>query len=191
MTDRHRNAADMGVGAAFGGVTRFVFGRQVVEAAREAFSDAPEMFPRTLSIQVPEEGQEKERSRALLALEEAAKSAGGRVGAGAAAVGLGTSTAADAITKPFRHVDLDGDGVPDEPQALTTIKSAASAAGRVARPFRRVDLDGDGIADEPQALTAMKGLKQAVPRPKRLRGSRPSETPEPPNPRPPEEPSDQ
>lgn len=191
MTDRHRNAADMGVGAAFGGVTRFVFGRQVVEAAREAFSQAPEVFPRALSIQVPEEGQEKERSRALLALEEAAKSAGSRVGAGAAAVGLGTSTAADAITKPFRHVDLDGDGVPDEPQALTTIKSAASAAGRVARPFRRVDLDGDGIADEPQALTAMKGLKRAVPRPKRLGGSRPSETNEPPNPQPPQESPDQ
>lgn len=55
-------------------------------------------------------------------------------------------------------VDLDGDGVPDEPQALT----AAKAAGRVVRPFRSVDLDGDGVPDEPLALTAMKGVGKTI-----------------------------
>ena len=170
MTDRNRNATEMGVGAALGGATRFVFGRQVVQASREAFSEPPDVFPRALHVEVPEEVEEKERSRALLALEEAAKSAGTRVGAGAAAVSLGTSNAADAITKPFRRVDRDGDGVPDEPQALTAIKGAASAAGRARRPFRR--LDADGVADEPQAPTAKaKMLGRAIPRARRLGGA--------------------
>jgi hypothetical protein len=74
--------------------------------------------------------------------------------------------AADKTTRVFRSVDLDGDGIPDEPQALTAMKSAGSAivgAGSSAtRAFRRVDRDGDGIADEPAALSALRGLSTAA-----------------------------
>ncbi|MGG5259206.1 hypothetical protein [Phycicoccus avicenniae] len=170
MKGRQSAAAEYGMGAAVGGVTRFVFGRQVVDAAREAFSAPPGAFPQALHIDVTTQVHDKERSRAFLALEEAAKSAGGRLGTGVAAVGTGAATAAGAVTKPFRHVDLDGDGVPDEPQAATALKNATSAAGRLARPFRSVDLDGDGVPDERQAVTAMKGLKRSMKLPRRSRG---------------------
>jgi hypothetical protein len=73
-------------------------------------------------------------------------------------VGTGAAAAARVVTRPFRWVDIDGDGVPDEPQALT----AARAAGRVVRPSRSVDLDGDGVPDEPVALTAVKGVGKAI-----------------------------
>lgn len=169
MNDGQRSVVEYGMGAAVGGVTRFVFGRQVVESAREAFSEPPDTFPRALHVDAATDPEEKDRNRAFLALEEAAKSAGSRIGTGAAAVGSGAASAAGAVTKPFRHVDRDGDGVPDEPQAVTGLKNAASAAGRLTRPFRSVDLDGDGIADERQAITAIKGLQRSVPRPRRSR----------------------
>jgi hypothetical protein len=63
-------------------------------------------------------------------------------------------------------VDLDGDGLPDEPQALTVAKGVGGAvAGAVStgtRSLRRVDLDGDGIPDEPQVFTALKGAGAGV-----------------------------
>ena len=59
---------------------------------------------------------------------------------GAVAVRTGVASAADVVTRPFRSVDLDGDGVPDEPQALTAVKGVggpiAGAAGAV----------GDGVS---------------------------------------------
>ena len=33
--------------------------------------------------------------------------------------------AAGAVSRPFRSVDLDGDGIADEPQALSKLKSVA------------------------------------------------------------------
>ena len=59
---------------------------------------------------------------------------------GAVAVGTGVASAADVVTRPFRSVDLDGDGVPDEPQALTAVKGAGGAlAGAVGAV-------GDGVS---------------------------------------------
>jgi hypothetical protein len=84
------------------------------------------------------------------------------VSSGAAAVGTGVATGAGTVGRPFRSVDRDGDGVPDEPQALAVAKSAATAAGVVTPPFRSVDRDGDGVPDEPQALTVTKGLGNAL-----------------------------
>lgn len=52
--------------------------------------------------------EEHEPNRALAALEDAAKTTGNWV-----------SSAAEKSTRVFRNVDLDGDGIPDEPQALT------------------------------------------------------------------------
>ncbi|PSK61606.1 hypothetical protein B0E53_06494 [Micromonospora sp. MH33] len=59
-----------------------------------------------------------------MALEDAAKATGNWV-----------ANAPGTVTRPFRSVDLDGDGVPDEPQALTAVKgiggAIAGAAGTV------------------------------------------------------------
>jgi hypothetical protein len=100
-----------------------------------------------------EEGHEP--NRALVALEDAAKTTGNWV-----------SNAAEKSTRVFRNVDLNGDGIPDEPQALTAAKGVGGAvAGAVStgtRAFRSVDLDGDGIPGEPQVLTALKGAGAGV-----------------------------
>lgn len=162
LGDKQQEAAEYGVGALVGGATRFVFGRQVVDAARSAFPEAPSGFPGHLDVPSKPEKADDEPNRALEALEDAAKAVGSGVSSGAAAVGTGVATAAGAVARPFRSVDRDGDGVPDAPQALTVAKSAATAAGVVTRPFRSVDRDGDGVPDEPQALTVTKGVGNAL-----------------------------
>jgi hypothetical protein len=43
--EKRQEAAEYGVGALVGGATKFVFGRQVVDAARSAFPGAPTDFP--------------------------------------------------------------------------------------------------------------------------------------------------
>ncbi|MBC7596751.1 MAG: hypothetical protein H7288_22975 [Kineosporiaceae bacterium] len=159
LTGKQQTAVEYGVGALAGGVTRFVFGRDVVNASRTAFADAPDAFPAHLDIPVKAktevDDQDIEPNRALAALEDAAKvtgswvvdtasTVGGGVASGAAAVGTGVASAAGSISRPFRGVDLDGDGVPDEAQALTVVKgvggaiaSAADAAGgKVAGLFK-------------------------------------------------------
>jgi hypothetical protein len=140
LDGRQRAAVDYGVGALVGGITRFVFGREVVDAAHLAFSDAPGAFPAYLDVPVKPEKTDNEPNRALEALEDAAKAVGAGVSTGAVAVGTGVASAADLVTRPFRSVDLDGDGVPDAPQALTAVKGVggaiAGAAGAV----------GDGVS---------------------------------------------
>ena len=140
LDGRQQAAVDYGVGALVGGITRFVFGREVVDAARSAFSDAPGTFPAYLDVPAKPEKPDGEPNRALAALEDAAKAVGAGVSTGAVAVGTGVAGAADVVTRPFRSVDLDGDGVPDEPRALTAVKGAggaiAGAAGAV----------GDGVS---------------------------------------------
>src|SRR5665648_1192810 len=153
LDDKQRATVEYGVGALVGGTTRFVFGRDVVGGARSAFAQVPAELPDHLDIPAKPEKVDDEPNRALEALEAAAKAVGAGVSTGAAAVGTGAVTAAGVVTRPFRRVDLDGDGVPDEPQALTAAKGAATAAGRVARPFRSVDLDGDEVPDQRQAIT--------------------------------------
>jgi hypothetical protein len=134
---KQRAAIEYGVGALAGGVTRFVFGRDVIEAARAAFAAAPEVFPPHLAVPVEArleaDDRETESNPALAALQDAAKATGnwiadtagtvgGCVATGAAAVGTGVGNAADTVTRPFRSVDIDGDGIPDAPQALTVVK---------------------------------------------------------------------
>jgi hypothetical protein len=46
----------------------------------------------------------------------------GWVGGAATAVGSGVTAAAGTVSRPFRSVDLDGDGIPDQPQMLTAAK---------------------------------------------------------------------
>jgi hypothetical protein len=138
LTGRQQAAVEYGVGATAAGVTRFLFGREVVEAARVAFADAPETFPAHLAIPVqakPDDGTEAESNRALAALEDAARATGTWISGAVSAAGAGVATAAGTVTHPFRSVDLDGDGIPDAPQALTAAKGVggaiAGAAGTV------------------------------------------------------------
>jgi hypothetical protein len=80
---------------------RFVFGREVVDAARVAFADAPEVFPAHLAIPVkakPEDDDtEAEPNRALAALEHAAKATANWISGAGHAVGAGVATTASAI----------------------------------------------------------------------------------------------
>ena len=74
-----------------------------------------------------------------------ASTVGGGVATSAVAVGTGVASAADTVTRVFRSVDIDGDGVPDEPQAITAAKgiggaiagTAGSVGGSVAGLFSR------------------------------------------------------
>jgi hypothetical protein len=200
LSGKQQAAIEYGVGALAGGVTRFVFGRDVIEAARAAFADAPDVFPAHLTVHVkakPDANDpEAESNRALTALEEAAtatgnwiadtaSTVGGGVAASAVAVGTGAATAADTVTRPFRSVDIDGDGIPDEPQALTAVKGvggaiagAADAVGEsVAGLFKlkkrgrarkgRVDqvgLDPDQVRGEADRGTGELSERIAIPR---------------------------
>ncbi|MDY0912864.1 hypothetical protein [Rathayibacter festucae] len=146
LSGKQQAAVDYGVGALSGGIARFVFGREVINASRTAFAEAPEEFPARLALSVKIDGEDDpEQNRALAALEDAAKSTGTWVAGTAGAVGDGVATAAGAVSRPFRSVDLDGDGIPDEAQALTAVKGAASAVagaadavgGKVAGLFKR------------------------------------------------------
>lgn len=156
LGEKQQTTIEYGIGALTGGVTRFVFGREVVKASRLAFAEAPDNFPEHLSAAaLAKAEEEREPNRALSALEDAAKTTSEWVAA-----------AADKSTRVFRSVDLDGDGIPDEPQALTALKGAGGAIGGAvssgSRAFRSVDRDGDGIPDEPQALSALKGARDGV-----------------------------
>ncbi len=156
LNGKQQSAVEYGVGALAGGVTKFLFGGEVVEASREAFAEPPEQFPPHLADEALSAAEEPgERNRALAALEEAARASGGWV-----------ARAADRSTRPFRRVDLDGDGIPDEPQALSVVKraggAAAGAAAGAARPFRKVDPDGNGVPEESRALSALKSARSGV-----------------------------
>ena len=155
LSDGQKSVVEYGVGAVAGGMTRFVFGREVVSATRVAFAEAPEDFPPHLAVGAPSAGDDDEPNRAFAALDDAAKS-----------TATWMASAADRSTRAFRSVDLDGDGVPDEAQVVTALKGAggaiAGAGSAATRGFRRVDRDGDGVADNPAALTALRGLRGAA-----------------------------
>ncbi|MDP9986643.1 hypothetical protein J2S98_001800 [Arthrobacter oryzae] len=169
LNGKQQTAIEYGVGALTEGVSRFVFGRDVVESARKAFPEAPSEFPAHLALQIElsDAGdQESEPNRALAALEDAAKSTGSwitgtastvgeGVATGASAVGSGVASAAAVVSRPFRAVDVDGDGIPDEPQALTAVKglggalvgATGAASGKVAGLFKSRKRD---MADAPE-----------------------------------------
>ncbi len=160
LSQKQQATIEYGVGALAGGVTRFVFGREVILAARAAFAAAPDMFPAHLAVTAktkPDtDDREDESNRALAALEDAAKATGnwisdtastvgGGVATGAVAAGTGMASAVGTVTRQFRSVDIDGDGIPDEPAALTRVKgiggtiagTAGSVGGNVAGLFKR------------------------------------------------------
>ena len=144
LNKQQQAAIDYGVKAVAGGMTRFVFGREVVAAARIAFPDAPDEFPAGLLVPFDEDDEsEAEPNRAIAALEDAARASGtwvvgaagavgGGIATGAAAAGTGVATVAGTATRPFRSVDLDGDGIPDEARALTAVKEAGGAVADLA-----------------------------------------------------------
>lgn len=137
---KKQSAVEYGVGALVGGMTRFVFGREVVEASHSAFADAPDEFPGYLAIPATPEKDDDESNRALASLEDAARSVGSR----AVSVGSGVTAMAGAATRRFRSVDVADDGVPDEPQAVTAAKgvggavtgAAGTVGGAIASRFR-------------------------------------------------------
>lgn len=142
---------EYGVSALVGGATRFVFGRDVVKASHTAFPPAPERFPEQLELVPTTDEEDGEPNAALAALEDAASKTGawisstaGTVGSGvsssAVAVGTGVASAAGSVTRTFRSVDLDGDGVLDEPQALTAVKGMGGAVAGAATSL------GGGVA---------------------------------------------
>lgn len=145
LSEKQQTVAELGIGAVAGGVTRFVFGREVVEAARSAFAEAPEAFPEYLDLPDKPGSGEGASDQALLALEEAAKTVGVCVSTGSTVVVASVTAAAGEVSRPFCSVDLDGDGVLDEPQALTVAKgfggsimgAAKTARGAVLASFRR------------------------------------------------------
>jgi hypothetical protein len=156
FSGKQQAAAEYGAGAVAGGITRFVFGREVVDAARTAFADPPDTFPAHLAIpvQAKREDAEPESNRAVVALEEAAKATANWVSGAAHAVGSGVASAAGAVARPFRSVDRDGDGIADAPQALTAVKGAGSVirgaagtVGGVAASLFKSKKPGDGAPD--------------------------------------------
>ena len=155
LSDGQQSIVEYGVGAVAGGMTRFVFGREVVSATRVAFAEAPEDFPPHLAVESATAGDEHEPNRAFAALDDAAKSTAAWM-----------SSTANKATRVFRNVDLDGDGIPDEAQAVTALKNAggaiAGAGSTATRVFRRVDRDGDGVPDDPAALTALRDIRGAA-----------------------------
>lgn len=150
-------AIPFGVGAVIGGVGSFTFGRDVVKASRIAFPETPEAFPGWL-LDYEKPARESEPSRAAIALESAAGNAKD--------FGESVWGKVSAATEAFRHVDLDGDGIPDEARVLTAVRRAGSGiagtANKAADVFRSVDRDGDGVPDEVQALTAVRDVSHAV-----------------------------
>ena len=147
LSGKQQATVEYGVGALAGGVTRFVFGREVVTAARAAFADAPDTFPEHLAIPLEADAEDgdDDQNRALAAMEDAAKMTGTWIAGTASTVGGGVATAADTVSRVFRSVDIDGDGIPDEPQALTAVKgvggaivgTAGTVGGSVAGLFKR------------------------------------------------------
>lgn len=177
LSGKQQATVDYGVAALAGGVARFVFGRDVINSARLAFPAVPDAFPAHLAVppKATPDADDLEQNRALAALEDAAKGTGGwiadtagAVGGGVAtsavAVGTGVATAAGTVARSFRSVDIDGDGIPDEPQALAAVKgvggaiagAADAAGGRVAGLFKRKDRgahsDGAPTADREDAV---------------------------------------
>lgn len=153
LNGKQQSAIEYGAGALAGGVARFVFGRDVIAASHLAFAEPPADFPAhltlpsaaTSSAEVDTDEDAVEPNAAFAALEDAAKATGTWMASTAGTVANGVSAAAGSATRVFRSVDIDGDGIPDEPQALTVAKGLGSAVasatsnagGRAADLFKR------------------------------------------------------
>lgn len=147
LSTKQQSIVTYGTEGIASGVARFTFGREVVEVADQMFTDTPEVFPQHLSIPDASEVEEKEPNKALAALEDAAKTAGNKMSTGSAVAAKGVRSAAAKVSSPFRSVDLDGDGEPDEAQALTAAKNikgsvsgaVKSVGSKLPKPFKKKD----------------------------------------------------
>ena len=63
LDGRQQAAVEYGVGALVDGITRFVFGREVVDAAQSAFPDAPDTFPAYLDVPAKPEKADNDPNR--------------------------------------------------------------------------------------------------------------------------------
>lgn len=145
LGSKQQAAIEYGVGAIVGGATRFTFGRDVVKSARDAFAEPPTEFPDHLRVTIEVNEADDAPNRALAALEDAGRATGTWITGTASAVGSTVASGAANVSRPFRSVDLDGDGIPDEAQALTAVKNvggaisgaAGAVSGSVAGLFKR------------------------------------------------------
>ncbi len=125
-----------GIGMVLGGFGGYAAGNDVVQASRQAFGPSPDVLPDWLEP-VDSDGDGVPDPSALeigmrAALGTFVETSGGIVGAAAS----GMRAAATKASRPFRSVDLDGDGVPDEAQALTAAKGVGRAAAGAAGALR-------------------------------------------------------
>lgn len=112
------------IGAVAGGVTSYYFGSGVVKSCRAGFSAPVDTWPAWLELTDADGDGEPDPSRATLAMRAASSSA--------KAFGESVWGRVGDATDVFRSIDLDGDGVADEPRALTTVKGAATSVGSAA-----------------------------------------------------------
>lgn len=158
LTGQQQAAVEYGVGALTSGVTRFVFGRQVVDATRAAFAAPPDEFPAHLALgSEMDEGDSgaSGTNRALAALQGAAQSTGSAVAGASRAVGGGVTTAVKTVgggvttaAKTVGHgtagaAKTVGGGVAGAAKAVGGGASkAAGAAGRGAAATARAAKSG-------------------------------------------------
>lgn len=156
-----------GIGMVLGGIGGYTAGNDVVNAARQAFGAVPDLLPEWLEpIDADGDGIpdptafETSMRGALGKFVEGSSAGAAGISHVATAMGLGVTAAATNVSRSFRSVDLDGDGVPDEARALTAAKSAGSAikggaagtVGAVGSLFKR-KTKGDASADHDEPPT--------------------------------------
>jgi len=125
-----RTAAIQGGAVAIGvGVTRFVFGREIVASARVAFGAAPTDFPANLALPAKAKTKANRQEvspngpfaavggmvkRSGIWIADSASTVEGVVAARAVATGAGIRTAVGSVSRRFRRADLDR--IPHEKQ---------------------------------------------------------------------------
>jgi len=136
-----------GIGMLLGGIGGYTAGNDVIQAARQSFGTVPDELPEWLEpIDADGDGVPDPSALELGMRGAVGKFVEGSNGVVAAstlgvtsvatAVGIGATTAATAIARPFRSVDLDGDGVPDEAIALSAVKGVGRTAVGAASSIR-------------------------------------------------------
>jgi hypothetical protein len=73
---------------------------------------------------------------------------------------LSAAKAAGRVVRPFRSVDLDGDGVPDEPAAITAVKGVGSSLTSTFRSKKRSRQDAIEPLNELSDDNTASGPKQ-------------------------------
>jgi len=123
-----------GIGMVLGGIGGYTAGNDVVTAARQAFGALPDTLPAWLEPidadgdGIPDPSAFETNMRGALGkFVEGSNAGAAGITNAANAVGSGVAIAATNVSRQFRSVDLDGDGIPDEARALTAAKSAGSA----------------------------------------------------------------